>query len=329
METGLDSIDGRLLNRIQAQFPLKSEPFAVLGRALGISGEDVVHRIQGMKNQGIVRLISPVFNARALGYKTTLVAARVRESRLDVAAQVLCEQPGVGHCYQRDHRFNLWSTLSVSGEVDMEAELERLRNLMGAEVVFDLPTLRTYKIGAYFDASGGECPIPDNNGGHGSFPRGNAELSHAHRVLINELQQDLPLVQRPFDEVSARLGMETDEFLAQCRSLLQRGIMRRYGASINHRAVGYTANAMVCWIASLDKVQVAAKMLAGLTAVSHCYERKINPLWPYNLFCMVHSHNNEACEEVADKVSRETGLKDNVLLFSVKEYKKVRVNYLV
>ena len=86
---------------------------------------------------------------------------------------------------------------------------------------------------------------------------------------------------------------------------------------------------MVCWIASPDKVEVAAKMLAGLTAVSHCYERKINPLWPYNLFCMVHSHTNDACKAVTDKVSRETGLKDNVLLFSVKEYKKVRVNYLV
>ena len=171
--------------------------------------------------------------------------------------------------------------------------------------------------------------MAEDGGGHGRLHPEEAELSPGDRALINELQQDLPLIQRPFDEVSARLGMETDEFLAQCRSLLQRGVMRRYGASINHRAVGYTANAMACWVAPPDKVQVAVDMLAALPAVSHCYEREVNTYWPYNLFCMVHSHIRKACQAVADNVSRETGLKDNVLLFSSKEYKKVRVNYLV
>lgn len=325
----MDDIDGRLVNRMQAQFPLDREPYAALGHGLGIGGEDVIRRIADLKNRGIVRMIGPVLNAASLGFKTTLVAAKVLESRLESAAQVLVEHPGVGHCYLREHEFNLWSTLALPGDADIEEELRRLGELSGAEVIFDLPTVRTFKIGAYFDVGGKGCPTSDYFGGQSHSPRRDVELSPADRTLINELQQDLPLVQRPFDEFSTRLGIGADEFLAKCRSLSDRGIMRRYGASINHRSVGYSANAMICWVAPADMVQAAGETLSGLAAVSHCYERIVNRYWPYNLFSMVHSHAREECLAFADKMSLETGLEDFVLLFSTREYKKVRVNYQV
>ena len=328
LETSLDAIDKRLLNCIQAQFPVEREPFIVLGQVLGISGEEVIRRITELKGKGIVRLISPVFNARSLGYQITLVAAKVTEDKLDEAAKAFSEHPGVGHCYQREHYINLWSTLALPLTADMPAELQKFKDRIKAEEVFDLPTLRTFKIVTYFDAGGEGCPISGGSINIWSYS-GNSELSPEDRILINELQHDLPLVRRPFDKMAALLGMEINKFLEQCQSLLRRGIMRRFGASISHQSIGYTANAMACWTVPPDTVQHAGETLAKLPEVSHCYERRTNQLWPYNLFSMMHAHSKETCHSIAGSVSDETGLKDYVLLFSTKEYKKARIIYNV
>jgi DNA-binding Lrp family transcriptional regulator len=156
-----------------------------------------------------------------------------------------------------------------------------------------------------------------------------ADLSPTDKLVVNELQQALPLVRRPFDKMSARLTMDVEEFLDYCCSLRQRGIMRRFGASIEHTNIGFTANAMTCWVTPPEVVEIAGKKLAALREVSHCYERKTGPLWAYNLFAMIHGHTREDCQVIADKVSQETGLNEYVLLFSVKEFKKARVKYLL
>ena len=118
----LDSIDRKLLNRLQAEFPLTVEPYAELGLPLGIDGEEVIRRIEQLKVVGIIRQISPVLDARSLDYRTMLVAMRVAENQLDKAAQVIVEHPGVSHAYERDHHFNLWFTLAIPQELKMEME---------------------------------------------------------------------------------------------------------------------------------------------------------------------------------------------------------------
>jgi DNA-binding Lrp family transcriptional regulator len=129
--------------------------------------------------------------------------------------------------------------------------------------------------------------------------------------------------------MSAQLGMDVDDLLVQCQLLKQRGIIRRFGAAINHRQAGFQANAMTCWMAPPSMVDIAGQKLASLREVSHCYERKTNPLWQYNIFAMIHGHSREGCREIADKMTCETGLIDYVQLFSTKEFKKTRVKYLV
>jgi DNA-binding Lrp family transcriptional regulator len=327
---GLDDIDRKLLNLIQGEFPLGREPFCALGLRLGISAGEVIRRIERQKAEGIVRLIGPVFDARSLGYRTTLVAMRVAESRLDKAAQVISKHPGVSHGYQRDNRLNLWFTLSLPSEVDIQSELGRLNGLIGAEAILDLPALRVFKIGAYFDAEGEGGSLPGTSIiDYGRPLHRDCDLSPTDRALINELQQDLLLVERPFDGLSARLGMDIDRFLDRLRYLEQHGIMRRFGAAIRHDSIGFVANAMACWIVPRDMVEAASRKLVALEEVSHCYERKTDPLWPYNLFAMIHGRTKEACQDVASQVSRETGFEDYLLLFSIREFKKVRVKYLV
>ncbi len=325
----LDSIDRKLLNLVQVEFPLSREPYADLGLRLGIDRDEVLHRIEQLKAKGIIRQISPVLDARSLGYQTTLVAMRVVESQLDKAARLIVEHPGVSHGYERNHHFNLWFTLALPPTADIETELQQLTSLADVEAVFVLPAIKLFKIGVYFAVDGDSQPVADTVAQPGGILPQRVELSQIDRLIINELQQDLPLTPRPFTTMSARLGMDVEDLLAQCQSLKQRGVIRRFGAAINHRRVGFKANAMTCWVAPSDVVDITGQKLASLREVSHCYERKTNPLWRYNLFAMIHGHSREACREIASKVSVETGLMDYVLLFSTKEFKKERIKYLV
>jgi len=324
----LDSVDRKLLGLLQARFPLTSKPYAELGLSLGVAEDEVIHRIEEMGKKGLIRQISPVLDARCLGYKTTLVAMRVAETQLDRAAKFLTEHPRVSHAYEREHQFNLWFTLAVPDTVDIDTELLQLADIIETEAAFDLPTVKVFKLRTYFssdedDQSEVPAGTPDGNVHQEVY------LSSVDRKVINELQQDLPLISRPFAEMSARLGMDEERFLTQCQSLQSRGVIRRFGASVNHREVGFSANAMTCWAAPKEMVEVIAEKLVPLRQVSHCYERKTNPEWHYNLFAMIHGHTRERCQGIADKVAAETGLTDYILLFSTKEFKKTRVIYQV
>ncbi len=325
----LDDIDKKILNLVQTEFPLTREPYAYLGLKLGIDGNEVIHRIEQLKAKGIIRQISPVFDSRRLGYQTTLVAMRVEPDQVDGAEQVIREHPGVSHGYEREHFFNIWFTLAVPPEVDFETELQQLTSATRAEAVFDLPTLKIFKIGAYFDMDGNSQEtvgiLPHSSG---ILPE-KVELSQEDKLIIKELQQDLPLLAMPFNGMATRLGVSVDDFLTGCQSLLQCGIMRRFGAAINHRRAGFKANAMVCWTVPPDTVDAVGQKLASFRQVTHCYERKTNPLWQYNFFAMIHGHTREVCQKLVSDISCQVGLKDYVLLFSLKEFKKTRVKYLI
>ena len=269
-----------------------------------------------------------MLDARRIGYKTTLVAMRVAGANMDKAGQFIMEHPGISHGYERNHHFNLWLTLAVPGTVDMETELKQLADLLNAEAVFSLPAIKVFKLRTYFNIDDDNQPTADSDIPDSVISQ-KVRLSPIDRRVINELQQDLPLVSRPFAVMSTHSGIDETNFLSLCQSLLSRGIMRRFGAAINHRGAGFAANSMTCWVVPTDKVETVGNKLASLPEVSHCYERQTNPLWHHNLFVMIHGRTKEACQEIAEKVSVETGFTDYVMLLSVREFKKTRITYLV
>ncbi|MCJ7653850.1 MAG: Lrp/AsnC family transcriptional regulator, partial [Dehalococcoidia bacterium] len=293
MPTKVDNVDKNLLNIIQAEFPLSREPFATLELRLSINRNEVIQRIESLKSRGIIRLIGPVFNPKRLGYRTTLVAMKIPVERLDKAEQIISTHPMVSHCYERDHDFNLWFTLAMPVAENIEREIHKLGNKIKAEEVLNLPAVRVFKIGAFFNLS--------RNNSHLSLraKRGNlntcSDLSSIDRVVINELQQDLPLSEKPFDLMSARLLMNADKFLSRCKALLQCGIMRRFSASINHSKLGFTANSMACWNTPTGIIETSGNKIAKFPEISHCYERQTSNLWPYNLFAMIHAATKETC----------------------------------
>jgi len=321
----MNDSDKKLVDLLQLSFPLTAQPYADIGLELGVCEEEVIAAIDRLKQEGIIRLIAPVFNNKSLGYKTTLAALKVNDNNIEKAAKVIQNHDGISHGYERDNNFNLWITLATTG--DIETELAELAELTEAEQYFSLPAVKLFKLRALFIMGAGN--EEKNSANDAMAYKQQGSLLPKDRLVINAVQKDLPLVNRPFAQIADAACLEEDEFLEICNSLLQRRIMRRFGAALNHRKAGFTANAMTCWIAPADNVDVIGKKLALLPQVSHCYERKTNPLWRYNLFAMIHGRSRKECREAAEKISSESGITDCVILFSTREIKKTRVKYTV
>ena len=326
--TSIENMERQLLGLLQSGFPLTRNPFTDLGSQLGIDAQETIRLVQDLKDRSIVRQIGPILDARKLGYQSTLAGLKIPSDQIARAEQVISAHPGVSHGYQREHEYNFWITLSVPQTADIEMELEKLACSAGAETAFSLPALKVFKLRAIFGTDEKE-PSGNNRDRGTSVLSQAAELSETDRLIINKIQQDLPLVESPFSGYAAELDMDLEDFLAHCQSLLERGIMRRFGAAINHTKAGYKANAMTCWVADPEQVMSAGKKLAAFKAVSHCYERKINPCWKHNLFAMIHGQNREDCLKIVEQASQETGLPDPLVLFSSREIKKTRIKYRV
>ncbi|MCP4540203.1 MAG: Lrp/AsnC family transcriptional regulator [Chloroflexi bacterium] len=324
----MDTVDRQLADLLQHSFPLSLAPFAILGQHVGLEEKDVLTRIRRMKDEGIIRQIGPIFDSRRLGYRSTLAAFCVEPDRLDEVAGRVSARSGVSHNYSRAHAYNLWFTLTMPAEQDVEGEIARLADECQVDGYLNLPATRTFKIGVRFDLSGNRPR--DRITRQLSSPDDSVALSPFEQDLVRALQGHLPLVERPFWEAADRLGVTEKELLAQVQELGQRGVMRRFGAVLRHRRVGFTANGMACWVVPEDHIVEAGKTAATFPQVSHCYQRPACPPdWPYTLFTMVHGQKKEETEEVVRRIHQAIGPVEHFILYSLKEYKKERVRYFV
>jgi DNA-binding Lrp family transcriptional regulator len=153
------------------------------------------------------------------------------------------------------------------------------------------------------------------------------DLSEFDLAAIRAVQDDLPLVERPFAAQAAAIGGTEEQLLATLQSFLDRKLMRRFAAVMNHRSAGFKANAMGVWAVPEDRLETIGPQMAGFAAVSHCYRRPTYEDWPYTVFTMVHGRSGRDCEATIAAIRDETGVDEYALLWSIKEYKKVRLRY--
>jgi siroheme decarboxylase len=328
-----DEADRELLNQMQAGLALVREPFAEIGSRIGMDEEEVLRRLRVMKDAAIVRQLSAIFDTRALGYTSSLVAARYPDERLFEAADIVGGHPGVSHNYRRTHAFNLWYTLAVESDsrLGLEATMERLAEETRAESMRLLPTITLYKINVQLDMTGSvatdakeEAPRPAPTRGDGVLP------TEADKRMILVLQRDLPLEHRPFDTWATEAGVTPDELLSAAQVFIDRHYMRRFAAVLNHRRAGFGANGMAVWRVPEEELDELGPRMAAFRAVSHCYRRPTYPDWPYSIFTMVHARSKEACEEAIEAIAEETGITDpgrRAVLYSTYEFKKIRLMY--
>ena len=146
-----------LLNVMQDEVPLVDRPYKALGEKIGLSESEVVDRVRKLKEDRILRQVSTIFDTRSLGYQSSLVAAKAPPGRADEVAEILNQHPGVSHNYARKHDFNIWFTIAVPGNSNLQAHVDLLQEMSGAVSIRLLPTLRLFKIGMKLDMTGGKA----------------------------------------------------------------------------------------------------------------------------------------------------------------------------
>ncbi len=152
-----------------------------------------------------------------------------------------------------------------------------------------------------------------------------APIDEVDRAIIAATQGGLPLVPEPYHEVARQVGAPAPEVMARIRRMQETGIIRRIGAVPNHYRLGFRANGMSVWDLPDDRVRELGRLVGGLDFVSHCYHRPRHPpVWPYNLFAMVHGTSREEVEAKVAEIAALLGEADrgHEVLYSSRLLKK-------
>ncbi len=151
----MDRTDKKLLNLIQHDFPVTQRPFSVIGETLGLSEEEVIERIQKLKDDKLIRRVGGVFSSKELGYTSLLCAVKIPPEEIDQAAEFLNNYPGITHNYERNHEYNLWFTLISESTEQKDSIIREIQEGIGYHVN-ELPSLKTFKLRAVFKIPGEE-----------------------------------------------------------------------------------------------------------------------------------------------------------------------------
>ena len=339
----MDERDAQLILRAQRGLPLEREPFAALGRGLGMDEDAVLARLRAAFARGEARRLGAVFEPEALGYRTALAALRLPEARVDGAAAALAADPGVTHCYLRGWPAelppdaegaprgrtvpNLWFTFGAPAGV-FESALDALGRRAAGAAPLILPAVRRFRVEAIFDpAARSAAPAAPASGRPARSGGPPPPLAESDRRLVIALQGHLALDRRPFDRAAAEAGLEPEAALAHMRRWMADGILRRIALVVRHRRLGVLANAMCAWDVPPGGADAAGPRLAAQEGVSHCYLRARREAFPFDLYAMIHAPDWPAAHARFAAAARAAGLRDGLFLGSTREYKKTSMAF--
>ncbi len=316
-----------MLNRWQRDFPLVPRPFARMARETGAQEGAVIAAVRRLLEAGVVCRIGAVVRPNTAG-ASTLAALAAPPERLEEIALFISRQPEVTHNYEREHALNLWFVVTAADRAGVNAALERIRAHTGLEVL-DLPMIRAFHIDLGF-------ALPQGRGGRVvSRPRAEAPPAPAAAVtpqdrrILAAMEDGLEPVPRPFAALGRTLGMDEAAVIARISAMTKAGVIRRFGLIVQHRELGFSANAMVVWDIPDEAAAAAGELLAGVDYVTLCYQRpRRPPRWRYNLFCMIHGESRRKVlrqvRTLAELLESRLGLRciEHAPLFSTRRFKQ-------
>ena len=142
----LDTVDRTLINALQEGFPIGPSPFEEAGRALGLSGQEVMDRLARLKDAGVITRFGPFFDAAAMGGAFCLCAMEVPELEFEEVLIKVNALPEVAHNYERAHRLNMWFVLATETEAEIASACARIERETGIKVLA-FPKLKEFFIG--------------------------------------------------------------------------------------------------------------------------------------------------------------------------------------
>ncbi|MEE8255232.1 MAG: Lrp/AsnC family transcriptional regulator [Nitrosopumilaceae archaeon] len=325
----MDTLDKEILNEIQWIFPLVSQPYHEIAKKFDISTDVVKKRLTNLKQTGILRQLSAIFDTRRLGYKSSLVALEIEPDKLDYVAHQINRHPGVSHNYERNHQFNLWFTLAVPPGFDLKTEVDKFSKLEGIKKIRLLPTIQLFKIGVKLDMIDEKKHEVKPTEEKKKINNVKFVPTEKDKEFIRELQKDLEIVDRPFLNTAQKLGITEEELFQKLKHYEDIGVMRRFAAILRHRDAGFIANGMIVWKVPNDRITEVGETLGSFPQVSHCYQRPVYNDWPYNVFSMIHCKSKDEAKNMAKEIQKVIHVDEYNILFSAREFKKTRVEYFV
>jgi DNA-binding Lrp family transcriptional regulator len=325
----LDDLDKRLLNLMQGQFPIAPRPYQHVASQASITEDEVMARVQRLLEERIIRQITPIFDTRALGYSSMLVAAKVAPEHPWRAANVINAHPGVSHNYLRNHEFNIWFTIATEpdSKLGLEGTLNKLAELAGAESVRQLPTLKLFKIRMDLEMEQGTDALSKAAQAVEPVETEAQSYDEFDRDVIRALQGDMPVIPEPYAPAAQQLGIPQEQLLEHLNGMQERRLLRRVAAILFHRRAGFSANGMGVWKVPDDSILEVGKRMASFRGISHCYQRPTYADWPYSVFTMAHGRSKEECDAILDSIAADTGIEERSTLYSSTEFKKIRLLY--
>jgi DNA-binding Lrp family transcriptional regulator len=299
-----------LADRWQHGFPISERPFAGIGEVHGLTEHETINTFARLVERGIVNRIGAVVRPNLAG-ASTLAALSAPSETLEEIAKIVSSEPFVTHNYERDHAINLWFVVAAPTHDALSQTLASIAHHTQCQVL-DLRLERSFHIDLGFS-------LNDQSKRRIAKETAARPASDCERALLAVIEDGLPLLPRPYLAVARQLGWRQSDVLERLAALSEAGILSRFGCVLNHRAIGFTANAMAVWNAEDRSVDEFGQRLAGQPEVTLCYRRnRCLPVWPYNLFAMVHGRDESAVRRRIAELSVACGLEayDHATLFS-------------
>ena len=306
-----------LIDRWQHGFPLVEKPFEVVGRAASLDPEEAIGIFRRMKENAVISRVGAVVRPNTVG-ASTLAAMQVPPERLEQVAEIVSGEPLVTHNYEREHALNLWFVVAGSNPREIASTTARIRSKTGIDVV-ELPMLQAYHLGLGFSL-GAAPPQRREIARPADYRPDPRDIS-----ILAAIEDGLPLVESPYRTVADGLGLAQSEVIERLDHLSASGIVTRFGCVVRHDKLGYRSNAMAVWDVPDDRIEDVAASFARHPRVTLCYQRPRHlPVWPYNIFCMVHSRSRLDAFAVIDEINlqADSGLFRQSVLFSRRCFKQ-------
>ena len=327
--TPLDDLDKRLLNLMQGRFPIAPRPYQHVAAEAGIEEVQAIERVQRLLDERIIRQVTPIFDTRALGYSSMLVAAKVDPENPWRAANIINEHPGVSHNYLRNHEFNIWFTIATEPDspLGLERTLEVLADIAGAESIRQLPTLKLFKIRMDLEMEGGTDALAKTVEVAPPAETERQPYDEFDIEVIRATQGDMPVIPEPYAPAAEKLNIAQDKLLTHLQQMQERRLLRRVAAILFHRRAGFSANGMGVWKVPDERIMELGPRMAAFRGISHCYQRPTYQDWPYSVFTMAHGRSKDECDAILDSIAAQTGIDERATLYSSTEFKKIRLLY--
>jgi len=318
----MDDLSRSLINRFQGGLPIVECPYSHVADELGSDEATLISTIKSLLDEGILSRFGPLYNASCMGGGLTLAALSVSEENFDRVAEQVNNLPEIAHNYRRQHDLNMWFVIATETPQGIQNTIDTIGHRTGL-TVYNFPKTREFYLGLWLllDADDGVT----TRSIEATERHGEMVIDDLDRKIIQTTQHGLPLEPSPYRKVAVQCGCDTQTVMTRIRRMLDKGIVRRIGAVPNHYKLGLRSNGMSVWNIPEDRLTVLGETIGKLDFVSHCYARPRHlPLWPYNLFAMVHGHNREEVNHKVDRITELVGSDcgQHEVLFSTRILKK-------